>query len=600
MPNAQDTMFQEALAAIQAGNRARARDLLTRLLKTTQDNPEYWIWMSAVVETAKERAFCLNKALQLDPLNAAAKRGLAMMGAGPVDESQVLPGRYQRRNWQSKLFAEQEEERKGLPARQLALLGVAFVVVIGLILFAVLGQFQDRNRNRGVAGRRFTWTPSLTSTITVLVTPTGTIQPTPLALLLEATYTPTPIYVNTPHPANEAYRSAIRAYSRGDWETVRRFMNDLLTAEPRAADAHYYIGETYRAEGNYAEAFKSYNRALEIDPNFAPAYLGRARATLGRNPKDVRQAQIELETAIEKDGNYGEAYLELALLHIQNDAPEEAIGVLEGVTSLMPSSAQLYLYLGMAYLEEGDFQNALANARKARDLDLTMLPAYRLIGQILQAQGDLEGSLEPLLTYTQYEKEDAVAWVWLARAQQAAGLSDEAFQSLDRALRLDKNLYEALLRRGQMYLERQEGEKALEDFRAALSLQSDSFDAGIGIARALMLLDYPGDGYMQLERTSGLAKTDAQKAELYYWRGQSLEALGEFGPALRTWNALLALPKGSASSEWLEFAQQRVAELTRLTPTVTPTRTPTSTQTRVPTATTKPSATPRPTQTRKP
>ena len=48
-------MFQEALAAIQEGDRARARDLLTRLLKMDQDHADYWLWMSALVETARER-----------------------------------------------------------------------------------------------------------------------------------------------------------------------------------------------------------------------------------------------------------------------------------------------------------------------------------------------------------------------------------------------------------------------------------------------------------------------------------------------------------------------------------------------------------------
>jgi predicted Zn-dependent protease len=75
MPAAQDTIFNEAQSAMQAGDRGRARDLLTRLLKTTQDNPDYWVWMSAVVDTSKERIFCLNQALKLDP-------NTSMPGAG--------------------------------------------------------------------------------------------------------------------------------------------------------------------------------------------------------------------------------------------------------------------------------------------------------------------------------------------------------------------------------------------------------------------------------------------------------------------------------------------------------------------------------------
>ena len=596
MPTPQDSMLQEALSAIQAGNRVRARDLITRMLKNSQDNPDYWIWMSAVVDTYKERSFCLNQALKLDPQNAAAKRGLAMMGMAPVDESQVIPGRYQRRNWQKQAAGVEEEHTKP-PVQQFVIGGVVALVVIGLLGFALFGQFQSRTQPTRAVGRRSTVTPTESLAPTVGITQTGTIGPTPLSLALESTYTPTPLYVNTPHPAEESYRVAIRAYMRGDWEGVRQYMTDLLTAEPQSVDALYYIGESYRAEGRYPEAIASYTKALGIRSNFAPAFLGRARAALGRNPKDFRTAQADLEKAIDNDGNYGEAYLELGLLHINKDDPKSAIEVLEPLVELMPSTPQVYLYLAMAYMENDDPQKAQASAEKARQLDITLLPAYRVMAEAMQAQGDLKGSLIPLVTYTKYEEDDAQAWVWLARAQDAAGMTDDALKSFDRALKIDNRLFEALLRRGQIYLDRKDGEKALEDFRAALRLKTDSYDASIGAAKAYMMIEEPGDAYMQLERTNGLAKTDAQKAELYYWRGQSLEDLKEFVAALKTWNSLLALPRASVPAEWVKYAQERIFELTRLTPTVTLTYTPTSTQTRIPTATLKPSATPRPSRT---
>src|SRR5690606_32805384 len=101
MPTPEEAMYDEALSAVRAGERARARDLFTRLLKLRQDNPEYWIWMSAVVETAKERAFCLKEALRIDPDNAAAHRGLMLLGLVPPDPARALPAKLQRRDWQS-------------------------------------------------------------------------------------------------------------------------------------------------------------------------------------------------------------------------------------------------------------------------------------------------------------------------------------------------------------------------------------------------------------------------------------------------------------------------------------------------------------------
>jgi predicted Zn-dependent protease len=57
-----DEVFQEAVEAVRAGNKNRARELLTDLLKTDQNNATYWVWMSTTVDSAKERIYCLQTA----------------------------------------------------------------------------------------------------------------------------------------------------------------------------------------------------------------------------------------------------------------------------------------------------------------------------------------------------------------------------------------------------------------------------------------------------------------------------------------------------------------------------------------------------------
>jgi Tfp pilus assembly protein PilF len=63
----ENTMLREAVNALRLGDRTRARDLLTRLLKTDQKNATYWVWLSAVVDSQKERLYCLQRALEADP-----------------------------------------------------------------------------------------------------------------------------------------------------------------------------------------------------------------------------------------------------------------------------------------------------------------------------------------------------------------------------------------------------------------------------------------------------------------------------------------------------------------------------------------------------
>src|SRR5512133_2107004 len=136
-----DAVFQEALEALREGKKARARELLTGLLKTDQNNATYWVWMSATVDSAKERIYCLQTALKLDPENVTAKRGLILHGALPPDET-VQPFPVNRpRAWEEKLLLAHEKPKlKGWAvvraspvARIGGLIALGAVIVAGVI-----------------------------------------------------------------------------------------------------------------------------------------------------------------------------------------------------------------------------------------------------------------------------------------------------------------------------------------------------------------------------------------------------------------------------------------------------------------------------------
>src|SRR6185295_13990590 len=203
-----DAVFQEAVEALRVGNKSRARELLTGLLKTDQNNATYWVWMSATVDTSKERIYCLQTAFKLDPANAAAKRGLILHGALPPDDT-VQPFPVNRpRAWEEKLLLAHEKPKpKGwaaIKSSPVARLG-GFVVLGAVLIGAVVFGFIIPNANQGT--RQATSTPGPSPTFTR--TPTAlnaTGQPVavgtsaPLSDLLSVPYTPTALYVNTPRP----------------------------------------------------------------------------------------------------------------------------------------------------------------------------------------------------------------------------------------------------------------------------------------------------------------------------------------------------------------------------------------------------------------
>ena len=55
-------------------------------------------------------------------------------------------------------------------------------------------------------------------------------------------------------------------------------MLELQELEPTCADVQYEIAESYRLDGECSKALFYYNESLKIDNDFAPGYLGLARA----------------------------------------------------------------------------------------------------------------------------------------------------------------------------------------------------------------------------------------------------------------------------------------------------------------------------------
>ena len=428
--------------------------------------------MSAVVDTAKEQAYCLQTAQKLDPGNAAIRRGLVITGAAPADQN-VTPQPPVRRKWTVDAMEEPPTGLKAIWANRvvrIAFFAVVSVLVLGLILLGVFGA----SRKGAAVARRPTKTPDLVSTFTLTptalggkatsqITPSPTYSgPKPLWMLLEATYTPEPRYINTPHPISEAYRAGQRAYERGDLPSALTFFKQASQVDLNAPDILYYIGEVESALGNQQAALDAYNQAIERSSAFAPAYLGRARASLKLSPgADVG---AELQAALERDPALADAHLELAAYYLRTGDVPGALNALDAAEQLVPYSPLVPMYRSQALLLQGDVVQALELARQAHARDLTLLPAYRALGEAALANAEYPEAIQALETYVDYAAGDAQGWMALARAYAGMSQPDAAFvepsrkpgaqdyvaalEAFDRAIELNEELPELYLYRG--------------------------------------------------------------------------------------------------------------------------------------------------------
>jgi Tol biopolymer transport system component len=78
-----ERLLKQGIAAAKQGNNATARGLLEAVIAQDDTNELAWIWLASTVSTVRERRFCLEKVLQINPNNTRARDALnALVGVG--------------------------------------------------------------------------------------------------------------------------------------------------------------------------------------------------------------------------------------------------------------------------------------------------------------------------------------------------------------------------------------------------------------------------------------------------------------------------------------------------------------------------------------
>ena len=575
---AQEKMYKAALEAIDQGQTARARDLFTRLLRSDSSKAEYWLWMSTLVDSHQERIYCLESALRVDPDNEAAKRGLIILGARQGGDD-VIPIPPIHRNWEKEIEDVIEPPKSTLhrisnsTLLRLALGLVAVLIVSGLIYMVLSGRKSEPEPVVIYKVSPFptrteipSTTPTVTRTMPVRTRTPTVIGPTPLWMFLTETYTPVPIYVDTPHPIIEAYRTGIRAFEKSDWAALLEFMDQAIALDSDSPDLYYYRAEAFRLLHRPKDAVIEYGKALDIDPKFAPAYLGLAYAYDAIKPNT--NVEGELSYAIDYDPLFLDAYLARAMFRIKNGNPEGALEDLLAAESLLPKHPMIFILRSQAYLALGDPAFALDNALYGHELDLTLLPAYLTLAKVYLTLQDNQQALDNIEIYLRYIQDDAEGWAVKAQVAYQMGNIDQALDACSRGTTVSAENALSWYYCGLIHLQYGDARTAVNELVAASNLDPLNFDYSIALAKALWADNRLDTAVLQYKYAEAIASNDFQLAIVYYYRAQMYEQALNLTKASLDWRLLLDLPADQVSEEWRILAQERWNIINDITPSV--------------------------------
>jgi tetratricopeptide (TPR) repeat protein len=160
----------------------------------------------------------------------------------------------------------------------------------------------------------------------------------------------------------------------------------------------------------------------------------------------------------------------------------EAVERLKAATTLLKTNAQAWNYLGLAYHQNGQSDDAAEAYKKALELDQNLVEVHYNLGCLYLEQNHPDLAKGELTAYTLHRDKSAEGLVKLGAAQ--IGLHDlaGAEKSLNQARLIDAQNPEALNDMGVVDLQRNRVTEAAQFFNAALRIKADYAPAILNLA----------------------------------------------------------------------------------------------------------------------
>lgn len=176
-------------------------------------------------------------------------------------------------------------------------------------------------------------------------------------------------------------------------------LNTALYQNPNSFPAHQAMGEVYQAQNNLNAALKEYNKSISIKPENPEAYLHISDIREGRG--DLELSISELKGALELMPDNQDIHMRIGDESLQLEKLDDAIKQYEKVMSLNPGNAaaakgvtRAYFLKsqkesGGAFFASNDFETAKARLQKAIDLNPNDMELRLAMAKIRSMSGEV-------------------------------------------------------------------------------------------------------------------------------------------------------------------------------------------------------------------
>jgi len=297
---------------------------------------------------------------------------------------------------------------------------------------------------------------------------------------------------------------------QGNWGEAFKHYERALQLKPDYPEAHVNLGVVLANQGKLDEAVQHYERALQLRPDYADALnnLGAALAAQGK----LDEAIQHYERALQLSPDYADALNNLGIALAAQGNLDEAIQHYERVLQLRPDYPETHNNLGIALADQGKSNEAIQHFERALQLKPDYVEAHYNLGIALADQGTLDEAIQHYERALQLRPDYADALNNLGFALAKQGKWDEAIQHYERALQLRPDYADALNNLGFALAKQGKWVEAIPYYERTLQLRPDYAEAHRNLGIALASQGKSAEAITHLQQALALATAQGNTA----------------------------------------------------------------------------------------
>jgi len=190
-----------------------------------------------------------------------------------------------------------------------------------------------------------------------------------------------------PRHADALHLMGVLAHQAGKSEAAVGMIRRAIEINPGSAVYYSNLGEACRAAGRIGEAVEACRKAVEMRPDYARGW-GNLGAALYEAEK-WEESLAACRRVVELKADYPEALNQMSVVQRDMGKGNESFAASHRALALRPDYAEAYVNLGNAVADRGEVDEAISLYRKAIQLKPQLAEAHANMGVALKDRGEL-------------------------------------------------------------------------------------------------------------------------------------------------------------------------------------------------------------------